>query len=145
MARHQVHGRRCTFESLESRQMLAGDVTAKIVNGDLIIKGHNGDNSDNHISIAVAAGIVTITSADTTVNTASATAGVAIAGTLTGNIKVNLKGGTDRVSLTGTITVPGDLQIKKTETVTNTGTLTVDGDMDIEDVRILTLVEATVN
>src|SRR5689334_21920221 len=103
MARKRNTGRRCLFESLESRQMMAGDVTAQIANGNLTIKG---DASNNNIAVAIAAGTVTITSADTMVNGASATGGVALAGTLTGNVKVNLKGGTDTLTLTGPLTVP---------------------------------------
>src|SRR5690349_18797915 len=119
MPRNRNAGRRCLIESLEKRQMMAGDVTAQITNGNLIVKG---DSSNNNIAIAVAAGVVKITSADTTVNGAAATNGITLTGTLSGDVEVNLKGGTDSLSLTGPITIPGDLDVKKTESVTNTGT-----------------------
>jgi hypothetical protein len=61
--RHQSTTRRCRFESLESRRLLAGDVTARIDNGKLIIKG---DKLDNGITIVAGAnaGEVVITGVD---------------------------------------------------------------------------------
>ena len=38
MVRPRKVGRRWSFESLEERRLLAGDVTAKIDGGDLVIK-----------------------------------------------------------------------------------------------------------
>src|SRR5262249_21337622 len=105
MARRFRAGHRCRFESLENRCMLAGNVTASIdTHGNLIVKG---DSSNKNIPIAVAQGAVTLTSADTTVNAASATGGVALMGTLaaTGKANINLKGGTDSATLTGPITI----------------------------------------
>src|SRR5688572_15011706 len=52
MASHRRKGRPCKFESLEKRNLLAGDVTASIRNGDLVIKG---DDLDNGITITAGA------------------------------------------------------------------------------------------
>jgi hypothetical protein len=41
-------GRKCKFESLENRQMMAGDVVGRVHGGTLVLKG---DNFDNGITI----------------------------------------------------------------------------------------------
>jgi hypothetical protein len=134
MSPHSCRGRQCAFESLEDRWLLAGNVTAQIVKGNLVIKG---DSSDNQITITAAA----VTGVGTTVNGVAA---FTIPSTFAGGIKMNLKGGNDTATLSGPLTLTG-LQSKNTEIVTNTGTLTVNGKMEIEDVSTLTLVTTTVN
>src|SRR5262245_17041051 len=92
-------GRRSKFEWLEDRWLLAGDVTAQIVKGNLVIKG---DSSDNVIAITSdAAGSVTNTGTDTTVNS-SATAATLTG--FTGHIKMKMKSGNDDVAGTGVTT-----------------------------------------
>lgn len=93
--------------------MLAGDVTAKISGGDLIIKG---DNLANGITIAAgaSAGIVVVTGVDaggsaTNVN-GTADGAVTLSG-FTGKLKIDMKGGDDNVSITG-ITVNGKADLK---------------------------------
>jgi hypothetical protein len=44
MANKRTNGRRCKFESLESRRLAAGTVTAQVVGGTAIIKGDNFGN-----------------------------------------------------------------------------------------------------
>lgn len=51
--------------------MLAGDVTAKIVNGNLIIKG---DKNDNVIAVTQSGTTITVTGTSTTVNSGTAAA-----------------------------------------------------------------------
>src|SRR6476646_5579077 len=103
MVRPRVSGRRCSFESLEIRQMLAGDVTAKIANGNLVIKG---DSLANGITIAAGttAGTVVVTGvnaggAATNVNGTSNGA-VTLSG-FAGGLKIDMKGGDDTVTITG--------------------------------------------
>src|SRR5437764_13876097 len=45
MAKRRTMGRRCRFESLESRQLAAGIVTAHVTGGTLIVKGDFFGNS----------------------------------------------------------------------------------------------------
>lgn len=92
--------------------MMAGDVTAKISGGDLVIKG---DSLANGITIAAGttAGTVVVTGitaggSATTVN--GGTTAVTLSG-FTGDLKIDLKGGDDNVSVTG-LTVSDDGKIK---------------------------------
>jgi hypothetical protein len=112
MKRARVSGRHCSFEALEGRQMMAGDVTAKISGGDLVIKG---DSLANGITIAAGttAGTVVVTGitaggSATTVN--GGTTAVTLSG-FTGDLKIDLKGGDDNVSVTG-LAVSDDGKIK---------------------------------
>jgi hypothetical protein len=112
MVRPRSSGRRCAFESLEDRQMLAGDVTAKISGGKLVIKG---DSLANGITIAAGstAGTVVVTGVTaggsaTTVN--SGTTAVTLSG-FTGGLKLDMKGGDDSVTITG-LTVTGDAKLE---------------------------------
>src|SRR5262249_3150905 len=113
MSLHRRKGRSCKFESLEQRNLLAGDVTASIVHGDLVIKG---DDLANGITITAGtnAGTVVITGVDaggssTTVNgTANGT--VTLSG-FTDDLKINMNGGDDTVSITE-LDVPGKVKIK---------------------------------
>jgi hypothetical protein len=112
MVRPRSSGRRCFFESLEDRQMLAGDVTAKISGGNLVIKG---DSLANGITIAAGstAGTVVVTGVTaggsaTTVN--SGTTAVTLSG-FTGGLKIDMKGGDDSVTITD-LTVTGDAKLE---------------------------------
>ena len=93
--------------------MLAGDVTAQIVRGDLVI---HGDNADNGITITAGAvaGTVVITGinaggAATNVN-GTANGAVTLSG-LTDDFKIKMRGGNDTVTITGPLTVPDDAEI----------------------------------
>jgi hypothetical protein len=92
--------------------MLAGDVTAKISGGNLVIKG---DSLANGITIAAGstAGTVVVTGVTaggsaTTVN--SGTAAVTLSG-FTGGLKIDMKGGDDSVTITD-LTVTGDAKLE---------------------------------
>jgi hypothetical protein len=140
MARHRAHGRRCTFESLENRQLLAGNVTASINNGNLTVKG---DNLDNQIQFS-AAGITGLTG--TTVN--GSAAAFPLTG-LTGRVKLDLKGGNDTVTgtITGPLTIKGfeSKNIETLEALSATGNVTVNGNVKMEGVKALTMTNVTVN
>lgn len=93
--------------------MLAGDVTAKISDGNLVIKG---DSLANGITIAAGttAGTVVVTGVNaggmaTNVNGTSNGA-VTLTG-FTGGVKLDMKGGDDSVSVTG-LTVTDDAKLK---------------------------------
>src|SRR4051794_38591990 len=99
MSSHLKTGHRCTFENLESRCMLAGNVSAQIVKGNLVLKG---DNSNNVIEItSTTTGSITITGTSTNVNSLSTP--VTLSG-FTGNIQMNLKGGNDDATFTNLTT-----------------------------------------
>ncbi|MCC7473958.1 MAG: hypothetical protein IT425_01065 [Pirellulales bacterium] len=113
MGRHRRRGRRCQFEALEPRQMLAGDVTASIVHGDLIVQG---DDLANGITISAGAnaGEIVVKGIDaggsaTSIN-GTANGSVTLSG-FTDDIKVFLEEGDDLLTITG-ITVPDDFIIR---------------------------------
>jgi hypothetical protein len=92
---------------------LAGDVTARIVNGDLEIRGDNADNGIT-ITAGATAGTVVITGvnaggAATNVN-GTANGAVTLSG-LTDDFKIKMRGGSDTVTITGPLTVPDDADI----------------------------------
>jgi hypothetical protein len=106
--------RACSFESLEDRRLLAGDVTARIVNGDLEIRGDNADNGIT-ITAGATAGSVVITGinaggAATNVN-GTANGAVTLSG-LTDDFKIKMRGGNDSVTITGPLSVPDDAEIE---------------------------------
>ena len=81
---HEFH-----VESLENRKMMAGDVLASVVNGDLVI---NGDNDNNELMIVGtgADGVYDIIAANgTAVNGNSA---ISVSG-VTDDVRVNLRNG----------------------------------------------------
>src|SRR4051812_44657819 len=125
MARPQAHGRHCTFESLESRQMLAGDVTAKIVNGDLIIKG---DRNDNQIAITQSGTTITVTGTGTTVNSDPS----AVLTGFTGSIELKMRRGNDAVTLTAVTATGLDASLGKGNDTLNIANCTVNGDTELE-------------
>src|ERR1044071_1056075 len=99
MASRRPSFRSFAFERLENRQMMAGDVTAQIIKGDLVIRG---DDFDNGITITAGsvAGTLVVTgvNAGGTATRVNGTANGAV--TLTGfndDFKINLKGGNDIV------------------------------------------------
>ncbi len=96
--RYSRFGRRLRFESLEPRQCLAGNVTAALVAGDLVI---DGDAEANNFSIVQGAtdGEFILLGADdsngvpTSVN--GQPNGVAILSGVTGNVRIRLGDGAD--------------------------------------------------
>ncbi len=130
MAGRGRKGRSCRFESLENRNLLAGDVTASIHKGDLILKGDNLANGIQ-ITAGTTAGSVKITGISvggsaTNIN-GSSNGSVTLTG-FSGDIKIKLKGGDDTVSIID-LDVPGKLKIeagKGNDSVTLDG-VTIDG------------------
>lgn len=96
-ARRKARGRSFPVAALESRTLLAGNVTAAIVDGELII---TGDDAANDISILETAAGVIVRGNSTTVNGA-ATDFVAFAPTVskTGKIVASMGGGDDKVQI----------------------------------------------
>ncbi len=96
MKRNFYHNRRrLNLEQLESRQMLAGDVTVSVVGGVLYL---NGDNDGNAISISATANPdeFTISSADGSTTINGGAAPVTIGGA-TGGADITLTNGDDRL------------------------------------------------
>ena len=92
----RTKGRRCSFESLESRQLLAGNVTFKIVNGNAVIKG---DKLDNAIVVTEAvAGSITVTSGANATTINGAAGPITLTG-FTGALKIDLGKGADNLTV----------------------------------------------
>jgi len=99
----QVNRRRqsfLSFESLESRTVLAGNVTASVTNGLLVV---NGDNGDNQIAITQNAnGGIRISALNlngtTTIN---GQAGPIVLGNVTQGARISLGNGDDLLQLSG--------------------------------------------
>jgi hypothetical protein len=128
-------GRKCKFESLENRQMMAGDVFATVSAGVLTIKG---DNLSNGITITagpnpnevVVTGI-NVAGSGTAVNGLVNTPVTLV--NVTKDIKISMHRGNDTVNVNN-LTVNGDLEIKTgggIDTVT-VDTSTICGDLEIE-------------
>lgn len=109
--------RRLTFQALEGRAMMAGDVAVSILNGDLRV---TGDSQDNEVAIVqtiqqgqpVAGSFFVGGVNGTTVNGGG---GQTFTG-VTRDFSINLVGGADRITLgdnvaTNHFTVPNDLRI----------------------------------
>jgi hypothetical protein len=103
MARPQKHGRKCAFESLETRQMMAGDVIVKVDNGNMKITGDNLSNG-----IILAPGINPFEIVVTGFNQGGAATrvnGVANGAitfpNVTKNVSINMGSGNDFVSVAG--------------------------------------------
>jgi hypothetical protein len=93
MKRHYCTVRQLRVEHLETRQLLAGDMTASVVNGDLFIVG---DSEDNRLIITATANVgefvLTRGDSDTTIN--SGAVPVTVSG-VTGNVSIQLGDGFD--------------------------------------------------
>lgn len=134
MARRRRSFRSFSFEHLEDRRLLAGDVTAQIIRGDLVIRG---DNLDNGITIAAGtvAGTIVVTGtsaggAATNVN-GNANGAVTLTG-FTDDFDIKLKGGNDVITISN-LTVRDSLKLKLgkgNDTVTLTS-VTVTNDAEI--------------
>jgi hypothetical protein len=128
-------GRKCKFESLENRQMMAGDVFASVHAGTLTIKG---DNLSNGITITagpnpnevVVTGI-NIAGSGTAVNGLVNTPVTLV--NVTKDIKISMRRGNDTVNVNN-LMVNGDLKIRTgggIDTVT-VDTSTICGDLEIK-------------
>ena len=125
MPRHRRNGRSCKFESLEKRNLLAGDVTASIRNGDLVIKG---DDLANGITITAGAtaGTVVITGVNaggSATNVNGTANGVVTLSGFTDDLKISMKDGDDTVSITN-LDIPDSAKIKGGD---GNDTITIDG------------------
>src|SRR5262249_36296766 len=106
-------GRKCKFESLENRQMMAGDVFANVSAGILTIRG---DNLSNGITITagpnpnevVVTGI-NVDGSGTAVNGLVNTPVTLV--NVTRDIKISMRRGNDTVNVNN-LTVNGDLEIR---------------------------------
>src|SRR6185436_14885785 len=113
MVRRRTEGRRCKFESPEDRRLLAGDVTAQIKNGDLVITGVDAGGSATNVN-GTANGTVTLSG-------------------FTDDLKIKMKGGDDVVTIHD-LTVPDKIDIdlgKGDDTLTLTS-VTASDEADID-------------
>jgi hypothetical protein len=101
----RVPRRSLSFESLESKQLLAGDVTVSVVAGNLLIKG---DEAGNHVAISqgtdansfVIRGLEGTTVKMAGSSTPAPETGLVVTG-IKGQVNVNMLGGNDAVDVTG--------------------------------------------
>jgi hypothetical protein len=164
-------GRKCKFESLENRQMMAGDVMASVHAGTLFIKGDNLSNGITITAGAIPNQVIitgtTVAGSGTTVNGIT-NAPVAV-NNVTKDVKIKLLAGNDSVTVNnltvmGTLkfnggggvntiavnssTICGDLEVRtggSADTITITSTL-VNGEAEFDtggDCDHLTLVGST--
>jgi hypothetical protein len=135
MKKPHIKRRRCRFESLEQRQMLAGDVSVRIFNGNLNIIG---DRLDNGVALTaggmpnqVVIGGVTAGGAPTGLN--GTPNGSVTLPNFDGNLKINMMEGNDLVVINN-LTIKGNTKIKTgkgIDVVAATGT-TVNGKSKID-------------
>lgn len=124
-----------SFEQLEDRRLLAGDVTAQIIKGDLVVRG---DYLDNGITITAGsvAGTILVTGvsaggAATHVN-GIANGTVTLSG-FADDFKINMKGGNDTVALNNAM-IRDSLKLKlgKGNDTATLASVTVSRDAKIE-------------
>ena len=107
-------GRKCKFESLETRQMMAGDVVGKTQPGTLTLKGDNFTNGITIIAGAVphsilVTGFTPTGSTGTTVNGVASGTGVTFLN-VTKGVKIEMKAGNDVVEFQN-VTIDGKVKI----------------------------------
>lgn len=103
--------RRYGFESLESRTLLAGDVSAAVVDGDLIVQGDDLENIFTMVQIAdpggpglppgTAVAFEIIPDPTTSINGSDPGVGIIVSG-ITEDVEVHLGGGADELDIEGT-------------------------------------------
>ncbi|MFO0789547.1 MAG: hypothetical protein U0805_08815 [Pirellulales bacterium] len=126
LKRNQYHGRRCSFEGLEQRRMMAGDVVVKMSGENLIINGNRLDNA-----ITITAGAIpgqVIVQGQTAGGSATRINGTPN-GTTTlngffGDLKVNMASGQDSLTING-VTVRGNTTLKTGRGIDNVAILNV--------------------
>src|SRR3954453_14854076 len=99
-----THHRRCSFEALENRRLLAGDVKVTLVGGNLSVKG---DAADNNIVIT-ASGVSGVAGTSTTIN--GGTGSFALSAPLS-KLSVDMGAGNDNLTING-LTVKGKATVK---------------------------------
>jgi hypothetical protein len=106
-------GRKCKFESLENRQLMAGDVMASVHAGTLFIKGDNLSNGITITAGAIPNQVIitgtTVAGSGTTVNGIT-NAPVAV-NNVTMDMKISMKSGNDVVTIHN-LTVNGTTKFK---------------------------------
>src|SRR5215213_5526683 len=112
MKRKHYTGRRCNFEGLEQRRMMAGDVVVKMSGENLIIAGNRFDNAIT-ITAGVPAGQVIVSGvtaggSPTRIN-GTPNGSVTLNGFF-GDLKVNMAAGNDSISI-NSVTVRGNTKI----------------------------------
>lgn len=115
MKSHKTSKRRTlSFQPLEDRSLMAGNVTAAVQNHALVI---NGDNQGNAIEIQqVGDGQFKIFAIDGSTKINDQTTAQTFSG-VTGDFKINLKGGSDTLSIDNAahavpvMTLPGNLNV----------------------------------
>jgi len=109
LRRSSTHsGRLVCFETLESRSLLAGNVMVAVNSGELDI---TGDNANNSIQVTqLTSGQWKVTGIATKINNGSSPFITDSADPVTGNIQIQLSGGSDTVNVSHG-TVPGALLI----------------------------------
>ena len=107
MLKYSSFARRCSIERLEDRRLMAGDVSARIVNGNLVVRG---DDAANSIIVAHAPtnanefyvqGVNDANGVATRVN-GTANGATTFRG-FNGRIDIQLKGGNDSIVMAGII------------------------------------------
>jgi hypothetical protein len=102
-----------SLELLEDRRLLAGDVTAQIVRGDLVIRGDNADNGITITAGSVAGTIVVsgVSAGGAATNVNGTANGTVTLSGFTDDFKVKMKGGNDTVTING-VTIRDSLKLK---------------------------------
>lgn len=100
------HTKKLRFETLESRAMCAGNVTAAVSNGALTV---TGDNLSNTVSVeSFSGGRIQVRGFNTSVN--STFGAPRVFNNVTGGVFINMNGGNDLLRVTNVI-LPGRLYI----------------------------------
>jgi hypothetical protein len=125
MASSRKNGRKCRFEALEPRRVLAGNVLAHIVNNSLILEG---DGLDNAVTIApglnpgqVVVTGVTAGGSPTRIN-GSPNAAFTLSN-FSNDLKIQMEAGNDSVTI-NSLVIKGNVKVKTSsgdDTVTLTG------------------------
>jgi large repetitive protein len=133
MARPRNHGRKCSFESLEGRRMLAGNVTAFVSHNNLNLEG---DTFDNGVTITPVAGLgnvkVTGDIVGGSATTVNGLPSVMLSG-FTNNMNVELNNGNDVINING-VTIFGNTKIEGNQGLdtVNINTSTIKGSLNVK-------------
>ena len=106
MARNQVQKRRLSVESLESRQLLTGNVALKVIGGNLFMTGDDANNSVTLAGTATPGKYIVTGLASTKID---GKASETLTG-ITASVIVNLNGGNDTLEITK-LKIGGDLNV----------------------------------
>lgn len=117
-------------EALESRTLLAGDVTAVVEDGDLTL---TGDGEDNLVDVMVVNGDIVVQGVDGTTINGSSDPFIAFAGTTTmaGDLEARLRGGDDTLRLFGPLTIAGTTHVRDHRGATRLGITDVTFERDV--------------